>query len=246
MNRLDNKIAIITGGARGIGQSAAEVFCSEGATVIIWDLLVAGEKTANDLRNKGFKCEFMKLSTTDVPAIEAATAEIVRKHGKIDILVNNAGITRDKSLLKMTHAEWQQVIDVNLTGVFNCTKAVAPIMVENKYGRIICTSSIVGVHGAFGQTNYSAAKAGIIGMVRTWAKELGKYNITVNAVAPGFIKTDMTDAIPEAIRQHGIDSIPLKRMGLPQDIAWSYLYLASDEAGFVSGQVLGVNGMQGI
>lgn len=242
--RLENKIAIITGAARGIGKGAAEIFCKEGATVIIWDLLDAGEETAQELRNQGFSCEFMKISTTDAPGIETAAREVKEKYGRIDILVNNAGITRDKTLLKMSHLEWQQVIDVNLTGVFNCTKAIAPYMVEQQYGRIICTSSIVGVHGNFGQTNYVAAKAGVIGMVRTWAKELAKHGITSNAVAPGFIRTDMTDAIPEEVRQASINAIPAKRMGEPKDIAYAYLYLASDEASYVNGQVIGVNGGQ--
>jgi 3-oxoacyl-[acyl-carrier protein] reductase len=242
--RLKEKIAIITGAARGIGAAAAELFCKEGATVIIWDLLDAGAETASMLRKQGFRCEFMKISTTDVPTIEDAAREIFEQYGRIDILVNNAGITRDKTLMKMSHLEWQQVIDVNLTGVFNCTKTIAPYMVQQNYGRIICTSSVVGVHGNFGQTNYAAAKAGVIGMVKTWAKELGKNNITANAVAPGFIKTDMTDAIPEEVRQQVINSIPVRRMGEAIDIANAYLYLASEEASFVNGQVLGVNGGQ--
>lgn len=242
--RLENKIAIVTGGARGIGKAAVELFCSEGATVIIWDLLDVGQDTAQEMQGKGYTCEFMKISTTDVPAIEAAAKDIYDRLGSIDILVNNAGITRDKTLLKMSHLEWQQVIDVNLTGVFNCTKSIVPYMVENKYGRIICTSSVVGVHGNFGQTNYSAAKAGVIAMCRTWAKELGKFGITANAVAPGFIRTDMTDAMPEEVRQATIQTIPAKRMGEPNDIAYAYLYLASGESSFVNGQVLGVNGGQ--
>jgi 3-oxoacyl-[acyl-carrier protein] reductase len=242
--RLKEKIAIITGAARGIGAAAAELFCKEGATVIIWDLLDAGAETASTLRKQGFRCEFMKISTTDVPTIENTAREIFEQYGRIDILVNNAGITRDKTLMKMSHLEWQQVIDVNLTGVFNCTKTIAPYMVQQNYGRIICTSSVVGVHGNFGQTNYAAAKAGVIGMVKTWAKELGKNNITSNAVAPGFIKTDMTDAIPEEVRKQVINSIPVRRMGEAIDIANAYLYLASEEASFVNGQVLGVNGGQ--
>ena len=242
MDRLKNRVAIVTGGARGIGKATAEVFCAEGATVIIWDLLDVGEETASILRGQGFNCTFQKISTTDVEGIERAVASIIEKHGKIDILVNNAGITRDKSLLKMAHAEWQQVIDVNLTGVFNCTKAVAPYMCEARYGRILCASSINGVHGAFGQTNYAAAKAGLIAMCRTWAKELGKFNITANAVAPGFIATDMTDAIPEEMRKAAIAQIPVRRAGQPIDIAHTYLFLASEEASFISGQVLGVNG----
>jgi 3-oxoacyl-[acyl-carrier protein] reductase len=244
--RLQNKVAVITGAARGIGQGAAEVFCREGATVIIWDLLDEGESTAQDLRDQGFRCEFMNVSITDVPGIEAAARDINDRYGRIDILINNAGITRDKTLLKMSFGEWQQVIDVNLTGVFNCTKVVAPYMVEQKYGRIICTSSIVGVHGAFGQTNYAAAKAGIIGMVRSWAKELGPKGITANAVAPGYIRTPMTDAMPDEVKNQAVATIPARRIGEPSDIAYAYLYLASDEASFVNGHVLAVNGGQAL
>jgi 3-oxoacyl-[acyl-carrier protein] reductase len=240
--RLKDKVAIITGGARGIGKATAEIFTKEGASVIIWDMLDEGEKTAADLRLLGYSAEFQKISVTDFEALEQAAQLIVEKYGKIDIIVNNAGITRDKSFLKMTHNEWQQVIDVNLTGVFNCTKAVATHMVTKGYGRIICTSSIVGVHGAFGQTNYAAAKAGLIAMCRTWAKELGSKGITANAVAPGFILTDMTDAIPAEIRDAQIRAIPARRAGLPEDIAYTYLFLASDEASYVNGQVIGVNG----
>ncbi len=242
--RLQNKVAIITGGAKGIGRATAEIFSREGAKIIIWDMLDEGEQTAKTLRESGGIAEFMKLSVTDAPALEAAATYIVGKYGQIDILVNNAGITRDKTLLKMSTGEWQQVIDVNLTGVFNCTKAVVPYMVERKYGRIICTSSVVGIHGNFGQTNYAATKAGVVAMCRTWAKELGPKGLTANAVAPGFIHTDMTDAIPEEVRQATIQTIPVKRMGEPEDIAYAYLFLASDEASFVNGQVLGVNGGQ--
>jgi 3-oxoacyl-[acyl-carrier protein] reductase len=240
--RLKDKVAIITGGARGIGKATAEVFTKEGAAVIIWDMLDEGEKTAADLRLLGYSAEFQKISVTDFEALERAAQLIVEKYGKIDILVNNAGITRDKSFLKMSHTDWQQVMDVNLTGVFNCTKAVAPHMVTKNYGRIICTSSIVGIHGAFGQTNYAAAKAGLIAMCRTWAKELGPKGITANAVAPGFILTDMTDAIPADIRAAQIRAIPARRAGVPEDIAYTYLFLASDEAAYVNGQVIGVNG----
>jgi 3-oxoacyl-[acyl-carrier protein] reductase len=240
--RLNNKVAIITGGARGIGKATAEVFTKEGAAVIIWDMLDEGEKTAADLRLLGYSAEFQKISVTYAEALEQAAQLIVEKYGKIDILINNAGITRDKSFLKMSQNDWQQVIDVNLTGVFNCTKAVAPHMVTKGYGRIICTSSIVGIHGAFGQTNYAAAKAGLIAMCRTWAKELGPKGITANAVAPGFILTDMTDAIPADIRDAQIRAIPARRAGVPEDIAYTYLFLASDEASYVNGQVIGVNG----
>ena len=240
--RLAHKVAIITGGARGIGKATAEVFTREGAKVIIWDLLDAGQQTADELREKGFEAEFMKVSTTDVPAIEAAARDVFERYGSIDILVNNAGITRDKTLLKMSWSDWEQVIDVNLNGVFNCTKVIVPYMVERNFGRIICTSSVVGLAGNFGQTNYVATKAAVVGMVKTWAKELGKYNITANAVAPGFIKSDMTDLIPDDVRAATVAGIPVKRMGLPEDIANAYLFLASDEASYVSGHTLSVNG----
>lgn len=244
--RLANRVAIITGAARGIGRGAAERFCQEGATVIIWDVLPEGEATARELTGQGYRCDFMTVSTTDVPSIEAAARDVVDRYGRIDILINNAGITRDKTLLKMAYDEWQQVIDVNLTGVFNCTKVVAPYMVEQQYGRIICTSSINGVHGAFGQTNYAAAKAGIIGMVRSWAKELGPKGITANAVAPGFIQTAMTDAMPDDVKAKAVAAIPVRRIGQPADIANAYLFLASEESSFVNGHVLAVNGGQAI
>jgi 3-oxoacyl-[acyl-carrier protein] reductase len=240
--KLKNKVAIITGGARGIGKAAAELFAKEGATVIIWDLLDTGKETAEEIVKFGGKCTFMKVAVTDLVAIETATSKIINEHKKIDILINNAGITRDKSFLKMSQEEWQSVIDVNLTGVFNCTKAVVPHMVEHKYGRIICTSSIVGISGNFGQTNYVATKSAIIGMVKTWAKEFGKHNITANAVAPGFIKTDMTDLMPQEVIDKMIAEIPAKRMGLPIDIANAYLFLASEDASFINGHTLSVNG----
>jgi 3-oxoacyl-[acyl-carrier protein] reductase len=240
--KLNNKVAIITGGARGIGKASAELFAKEGATVIIWDLLDAGQETADEIVKAGGNCQFMKVAVTDPAAIEIAVSAIIKQHQKIDILINNAGITRDKSMLKMTHDEWQSVIDVNLTGVFNCTKAVVPYMVEQKYGRIICTSSIVGISGNFGQSNYVATKAAIIGMVKTWAKEFGKHNITANAVAPGFIKTDMTDLMPQEVIDRMVAEIPSKRMGLPIDIANAYLFFASDEASFINGHTLSVNG----
>ncbi len=240
--RLKDKIAIITGGARGIGKAAAELFAKEGAKVIIWDLLEIGQETADEIQLNGGVSEFMKVAVTDPVAIQKAVALVLEKYQRVDILVNNAGIIRDKTLLKMTQDEWQSVIDVNLTGVFNCTKAIVPFMVEQKYGKIICTSSIVGITGNFGQTNYVATKAAIIGMVKTWAKEFGKYNITANAVAPGFVKTDMTDIMPEEIRNAIVAGIPSKRMGLPIDIANAYLFLASEEASYINGHCISVNG----
>ncbi|WP_341226411.1 beta-ketoacyl-ACP reductase [uncultured Arcticibacterium sp.] len=237
--RLKDKVAIVTGGARGIGKATAELFVKEGAQVIIWDVLENGAETANAI---GANCVFQKVDVKDLKSIEAAVSSTISQFGKIDILVNNAGILRDKSFLKMSQEEWQSVIDINLTGVFNCTKAVVPHMVEKKYGRVICTSSVVGITGGFGQTNYVASKAAIIGMVKTWAKEFGKHNITANAVAPGFIKTDMTDSIPEEIRNGFMADIPVRRLGEPADIANAYLFLATEEASYVSGHTLSVNG----
>lgn len=240
--RLQHRIAIITGGARGIGKAAAELFAKEGATVIIWDLLEQGQETADDIIKNGGKAAFMKVAVTEPAAIKIAVDEIIAKYSRIDILINNAGITRDRSFLKMSQDEWQSVIDVNLTGVFNCTKEVVPYMVEQKYGKIVCTSSIVGITGNFGQTNYVATKAGIIGMVKTWAKEFAKHNITSNAVAPGFIKTEMTDLMPEEVRNKIVSEIPAKRMGTTEDIANAYLFLASDESSYINGHCISVNG----
>ncbi len=240
--RLKDRVAIVTGGARGIGKATADLFVKEGAKVLIWDILDEGAEAAQSIRDAGFECQFEKVDVTNVASIASATEKAIAHYGQIDILVNNAGILRDKSFLKMELEDWQKVIDINLTGVFNCTKAVVPHMIEKKYGRVICTSSVVGITGAFGQTNYVAAKAAIIGMVKTWAKEFGKHNITANAVAPGFVKTDMTDSIPDDIRKGFIAGIPVRRLGEPMDIANAYLYLASEEASYVSGHTLSVNG----
>lgn len=240
--KLKDRVAIITGGARGIGRAAVELFHREGATVLIWDVLEEGEGAAQEIGMDGANVDFMVVDTSDIQLVNKCAQEVMDRYGRIDILINNAGITRDKSFLKMTHEQWQQVIDVNLGGVFNCTKAVAPNMVEAGYGRIVSTSSIVGVRGGFGQTNYSAAKAGIIGMTKTWAKELGKHGITANAVAPGFIKSDMTDQIPEELREKMISEIPVKRMGHPEDIANAYLFLSLEESSYVNGHCIAVDG----
>ena len=240
--RLKDRVAIITGGARGIGKATAEVFTKEGATALIWDVLEEGEATAAGIREAGRQAEFFKVDITNPQEVQSTVEGILEKYGRIDILVNNAGIIRDKSFMKMSHVEWEQVLSVNLTGVFNCTKAVIPVMKEAGFGRILTTSSIVGITGAFGQTNYAATKAGVIAFTKSLAKEVGRYGITVNAIAPGFIQTAMTDSIPEEIRQAGLKQIPVGRVGLPEDIANGYLYLASEEAGFVSGHTLSVNG----
>lgn len=243
MKRLDNKIAIITGGADGIGKAGAIKFATEGAHVIIWDLNEEkGNQTVNEIIAAGGKSSFMIVNTASFQDVEKATAEVIEKFQRIDILVNNAGITRDASMKKMTQEQWQQVIDVNLTGVFNCTKHISPYMVANKYGRIINTSSVVALYGNFGQTNYVAAKAGLIGMTKTWAREFGRKGITVNAVAPGFILTDMVRKMPEDVLKSMESKVPVGRLGDPEDIANAYLFLASDEARYVNGTVLSVDG----
>ncbi len=242
MNRLENKVAIITGGARGIGKATAELFCKHGARVQLWDVLENGADLVNELKQSGYDISFRKVNVADFEEVENAVTDLKSEFGKIDILINNAGITRDASLLKMTIDQWQQVINVNLNGVFNCTKAVASLMKDQGYGRIISASSIVGIYGSFGQTNYVASKSAVIGMTKTWAKELGRYGITVNCIAPGFIETEMTAGIPDEYRKPMIEKIPLKRAGQPQDIANGYLYLASDEASFVNGICLSIDG----
>ena len=241
--KLENKITIITGGARGIGRKAVEIFSAQGAKVIVWDIDEKdGKITQEALKKKGFEIDFRLLDATKFPHVDEAAREVVKKYGKIDILINNAGITRDATQLNMTMEQWQQVVDVNLTGVFNCTKAVAPFMVENKFGRIINTSSLVGIYGNIGQANYSATKSGVLGITKVWARELSKYGITVNAVAPGFIETDSLEEVPEKMIQSIEEKIPVGRLGQPQDIANAYLFLASEEASYISGSVLSVDG----
>jgi len=243
MKRLQDRVAIITGGAQGIGQATALKFAEEGASIVIWDIMEQkGITFVDELKAKGVSAHFTKVDVTKFDSTEKAAKEAVELFSKVDILINNAGITRDASLAKMTPEQWQQVIDVNLTGVFNCTKAVVPFMIANKYGRIISTSSVVGLYGNFGQTNYVATKSGIIGMTKVWARELGRKGINVNAVAPGFIATEMVKTVPENILKAMEDKTPLGRLGTPEDIANAYLFLAGSEAGYINGTVLSVDG----
>ena len=243
MKRAQDKVVIITGGASGIGRVSALRFAAEGATVVIWDIDEAkGEATRAEVEAQGSRAVFAQVNTTQPEAVAAAAAAVQTEFGRIDVLINNAGITRDASLRKMTLAQWQQVIDVNLTGVFVCAQAVAPYMEAQRSGRIINTSSVVGLYGNYGQSNYAATKSGLIGLTKTLARELGKYNITVNAVAPGFMATDMLATIPEKVLEALKARTPLGRLGKPEDIAAAYLFLASDEASYVSGTVLSVDG----
>ena len=238
MNRLENKIAIITGGAAGIGAATAIKFAAEGAKVIIWDL---NEEKGNALAAK-LGAEFDKVNSANYMEIENAAKKTFEKYGRIDILVNNAGITRDSTLKKMTPELWQQVIDVNLTGVFYCTKVISEYMLLNNYGRIINASSVVGLYGNFGQANYVATKSGLIGMTKTLARELGRKGITVNCIAPGFIATEMVAAMPENVIDGMKAKVPLGRLGAPEEIANCYAFLASDEASYINGATLSVDG----
>lgn len=243
MKRLAGRTAVITGGAKGIGKATAQKFAEEGADIAIWDLEEkAGDSLVQELKTKGFKAQFFKVNTADADQVNAAALETKNAFGRIDILINNAGITRDATLKKMSAEQWQQVIDVNLTGVFNCTKALYPYLIENGKGRILNASSVVAHNGNFGQTNYVAAKSGVIGMTKVWAREFGKAGVTVNAVCPGFINTEMVKTIPQAIISGMEQRTPLGRMGEPEDIANAYLFLASDEASFITGNVLNVDG----
>ncbi|MEN3042774.1 MAG: beta-ketoacyl-ACP reductase [Fervidobacterium sp.] len=234
--RLEGKVCIITGAGSGIGKAAAELFAKEGAIVIACDL----NETIYDNPN----IYFYKLDVTDRVRVSEVIKDVVDKFGKIDVLVNNAGITKDALIQNMTEEDWDKVINVNLKGVFNMTQAVVPHMLEAGKGSIINTSSVVGVYGNIGQTNYSATKAGVIGMTKTWAKEFARKGaqIRVNAVAPGFIKTPMTEKVPEKILAAVAEKAALKRMGEPIEVAHVYLFLASDESSYITGQVIGVDG----
>jgi 3-oxoacyl-[acyl-carrier protein] reductase len=250
--RLENRVCIITGGANGIGRSVAEKFAGEGARVAVWDLVdQAGKELKDELSGRGGEVIYQHVDVTDPASVEAALNDLLSTWERVDVLVNNAGILRDAQLVRykdgevlsrMPVEEFDAVINVNLKGVFICTRAVAPIMIRQGSGRILNATSVVGLYGNFGQTNYVASKAGVIGMTRVWARELGKYGITVNTVAPGFIETDMTRQMPEKVLQGMVSKTPLRRMGKPEDVANAYLFLSSEEASFITGAVLSVDG----
>jgi len=238
-NRLKDKVAIITGAAKGIGFATAQRFAQEGAKVMIADInleLVKG--AAAQIQ----KAEAYEMNVTDRASIQAVVDQVMQKHGRIDILINNAGITQDARLIKMTEAQFDAVIDVNLKGVFNCTQLIVPHMLEAGSGAVVNASSVVGLYGNFGQTNYPATKFGVIGFTKTWARELGLKGIRVNAVCPGFISTEMVKAMPENILQDIERRSWLGRLGAPEEMANVYLFLASDEASYVNGVALEASG----
>lgn len=243
MRSLEGKVAIVTGGSSGLGKATLQKFAEQGAIVINWDVNEErGQALAASFTRDGHTAAFFHVDTSNADAVRDAAFQVIAKFGKIDILVNNAGITRDATLLKMTDEQWQQVININLTGVYNCTRAVAPYMVEKGYGRIISISSVVGLYGNFGQTNYAAAKAGVIGITQTWAKELGRKGVTANAVAPGFIHTEILDAMPAEVLDKMKAKVPLQRLGKPEEIAAVNAFLASDDAAYINGAVISVDG----
>lgn len=242
--KLEGKTAIITGGANGIGEAAVRLFLDAGANVVIADFNEeAGRRLLQDLGpSAAERALFAACNVADPASVEQLVAKTLERFGAIEVLINNAGITRDAMLLKMSPEQWRDVIDVNLTGVFHCTRHAAPYMAAQGWGKIINTASIVGVQGNIGQTNYAAAKAGVIGMTKTWARELGYKGICVNAVAPGFIATEMVAKMPENIVDAMRNKVPLRRLGQPEDVAQVYLFLASAAADYINGAVIEVNG----
>ncbi len=252
MERLKGKVAIITGSAMGIGKATALKFAREGAKVVVCDVVAeAGQAVVDEIAAMGGEAFFASVDVTSAESVQALVDPVMARWGRVDVLVNNAGITRDALLVKvkdgelvdqMSESAFDAVINVNLKGVFLCTRAVAPIMIRQGSGVILNAASVVGLYGNFGQTNYVATKAGVIGMTRVWARELGRRGIRVNAVAPGFILTDMVKKMPEKVLASMQEKVPLGRLGEPEDVANVYAWLASDEASYVNGAVISVDG----
>jgi 3-oxoacyl-[acyl-carrier protein] reductase len=246
--RLKDRVAIITGGARGIGKKISQTFLKEGASVYIFDVNEEeGARTVGELQPAyDGKVNFFKVDITDEKSVEQSIEKIIEAEGRIDILVNNAGITRDNLILRMSLEDWKKVIDINLTGAFICSKHTVKYMVKNRSGKIINISSIVGVHGNAGQSNYSSSKAGIIGLTKTLARELAGRNILVNAIAPGYIETEMTEKLSDKIKEKLMEQIPIGRLGSVGDVAKTALFLASDDSNYITGTVINLDGGMGI
>ena len=240
---LANKVAVVTGAAQGIGKTIAVYLAGKGASLVVCDInLEMATETAREIEKAGGSCLALKSDVTSLADAERIIKESAERFGAVDILVNNAGITKDNVLLRMKEEQWDQVMAVNLKGTFNCTKAAIKVMLRQKRGTVINIASITGMMGNAGQANYSASKAGVIGFTKAVAREYAERGITVNAVAPGFIATAMTDAIPEKEREALIKQIPLQRLGTPLDVAHAVYFLASEQASYITGQVIGVNG----
>ncbi|MCD6505654.1 3-oxoacyl-[acyl-carrier-protein] reductase [Candidatus Poribacteria bacterium] len=240
---LKDKVAIITGSARGIGKSIATLFARQGAKVVISDIAdEIGEKTAQEIKELGGEAIYLHCDVSDSEDAERLISSTVESFGRLDILVNNAGITRDSLLVRMKDEDWNQVISINLTGTFNCTRSAAKVMMRQRNGCIINIASVAGIMGNVGQVNYSASKAGVIGITKSAARELARRGVRVNAIAPGFIMTEMTAKLPEAERERILEMVPLGKPGTPEDVANVALFLASDAARYITGQVIRVDG----
>lgn len=241
--RLEGKVSIITGGAQGIGLATAEKFAAEGARVVICDVnqdVISG--VVNEFKQSGIDVDGLNADVTNQADISNMVDLVISKYGQIDCLVNNAGIVRDARMVNMTDEQFDSVIDVNLKGTYNCAKSVFPHMMERQSGVVLNASSIVGIYGNFGQTNYAASKFGVIGMAKTWAREFGRFGIRVNAVCPGMIKTDILSDIPDKVLENIVSKVPMGRLGAPSEIANTYAFLASDEASYINGAVIEVGG----
>ncbi len=243
MRGLQEKVVIVTGAGQGIGKATAQRFSDEGARVVVAEFNEkTGKSVVAELESNGAEALFVQTNVASRDSVRNLTSVVLEKFGHIDVLVNNAGVLRDNTLKKMTDDEFDQVMDVNLRGTFICGQEVAAVMREQSSGVILNASSVVALYGNFGQTNYVASKAGVIGMTKVWARELGKDGIRVNAVTPGFIETAMTEGIPDKVLEMMMTRVPLRRMGSPEDVAAAYCFLASDDAAYITGQVLGVDG----
>lgn len=247
--KLKDKVAVVTGGARGIGREISGTFLKEGAVVYIFDVdRGQGDKTVREFKSVygKNKINFLEVDITNEENVESSIEKIIGIEEGIDILVNNAGITRDNLILRMSLEDWQKVIDINLTGAFICSKYVVKNMVKKRSGKIINISSIVGVHGNAGQSNYSSSKAGIIGLTKTLARELAGRNILVNAIAPGYIETEMTEKLSDKVKEKLMEQIPTRRLGSVKDVAKTVLFLASDDSNYITGTVISLDGGMGI